>query len=157
MRKILFPLIALAAALAAPVDASAQFYQNGDDPFGRWSETGSAHWRILYPEGTDSLARSYLSALEHWRPLVGESIGAAPVSLQGGRMPVVLHTHDPFSNGSVAWAPRRMDLYTHPEAYGSLPQSWVPYTLSPFDILLIYLFVQPFSFRLAISELCLTS
>ena len=125
MRKILFPLIALAAALAAPVDASAQFYQNGDDPFGRWSETGSAHWRILYPEGTDSLARSYLSALEHWRPLVGESIGAAPVSLQGGRMPVVLHTHDPFSNGSVAWAPRRMDLYTHPEAYGSLPQSWV--------------------------------
>ena len=125
MRVRLARFLLVSALLCGGTSASAQFFQSGDDPFGRWSEIGSAHWRILYPEGVDSLARSYLTALEYWRPLVGESIGAAPVSLQWGRMPVILHTHYPYSNGSVAWAPKRMDLYTHPEAYGSLPQSWI--------------------------------
>ena len=115
----------LAAGLLAGPAASAQFYQNGSDPFGRWSSRQSEHYRILYPEGTDSLARAYLVDLEKWQPLVGRSAGFAPGSLQWGRTPVILHVHNPFSNGSVAWAPKRMDLYTHPEPYGSIPLSWM--------------------------------
>ena len=38
---------------------------------------------------------------------------------------MILHPWNPYSNGSVAWAPKRMDLYTHPEAYGPYPQSWM--------------------------------
>lgn len=114
----------LAAALLAGTAASAQFYQNGSDPFGRWSTMGSGHYRIVYPDGLDSLARAYLLDLEKWQPVVGRSAGMAPGSLQWGRTPVILHPFNPYSNGSVAWAPKRMDLYTHPEPYGSIPLSW---------------------------------
>ena len=117
--------ILLAAGLLAGTAASAQFYQNGSDPFGRWSSRNSAHYRIVYPDGLDSLAKAYLTDLEKWRPVVGQSAGTAPGSLQWGRTPVILHAANPYSNGSVAWAPKRMDLYTHPEPYGSIPQSWM--------------------------------
>ena len=117
-------LLLLAATLAGPL-ASAQFFQSGSDPFSRWHEMGTEHYRIVYPEGTDSLARAYILDLEKWRPTVGQSAGMAPGSRQWGRTPVILHPWNPYSNGSVAWAPKRMDLYTHPEAYGSIPQSWM--------------------------------
>ena len=118
-------ILLLAAALLTGTAASAQFYQNGVDPFGRWSSAGTAHFCILYPEGMDSLARAYVADLEKWQPLVGRSAGLDPVSLQWGRLPVILHPHSPYSNGSVTWAPRRMELFTRAEPYGSLPQSWM--------------------------------
>ena len=118
-------LLALAAGLLAGIPASAQFYQNGADPFGRWSTMSTEHYRIVYPEGKDSLARAYILDLEKWQPSVGVSAGMDPVGLQWGRLPVILHPYYPHSNGSVAWAPKRMDLYTHPEPYGSQPLSWM--------------------------------
>jgi len=118
-------ILLLLAALAAGPLASAQFYQNGTDPFGRWSTVGTEHYRIVYPEKMDSLARAYILDLEKWQPSVGRSAGMAPGSLHWGKMPVILHPYYPYSNGSVAWAPKRMDLYTHPEPYGSMPLSWM--------------------------------
>ena len=115
----------LAAGLLAGTAASAQFYQNGVDPFGRWSQRESAHYRVIYPEGMDSLSRAYLIDLERWQPKVGTSAGMEPGSLQWGKTPVILHAYNPYSNGSVVWAPKRMELYTHPEPYGSLPQAWM--------------------------------
>ena len=115
----------LAAGLLAGPLASAQFFQAGSDPYARWREMGTEHFRIVYPEGLDSLARAYVIDLEQWQPKVGASAGMAPGSLQWGRTPVILHPWNPYSNGSVAWAPKRMDLYTHPEAYGSIPQPWM--------------------------------
>ena len=115
----------LIAGLLAGTTARAQFFQAGSDPFGRWYEMGTEHFRILYPQGLDSLARAYVVDLEKWQPTVGASAGMAPGSLHWGRLPVILHPWYPFSNGSVAWAPKRMDLYTHPEAYGPYPQSWM--------------------------------
>ena len=115
----------LAAALLAGPLASAQFFQAGSDPFGRWSQMGTEHYRIVYPAGMDSLARAYVLDLERWQPLVGQSARMAPGSRHWGRMPVVLHPWTPYSNGSVAWAPKVMDLYTHPDPYGSIPQAWM--------------------------------
>ena len=115
----------LAAALLAGPFASAQFFQAGTDPFARWSEMGTEHYRIVYPEGMDSLARAYVLDLEKWQPLVGRSARMAPGSLHWGRLPVVLHPWTPYSNGSVAWAPKQMNLYSHPEPYGSIPQAWM--------------------------------
>ena len=120
-----FRFLLAAAGLLAGSTAFAQFYQNGTDPFGRWRTMDTDHFRIVYPEGLDSLARTYILDLEKWRPSVGRSAGMAPGSLQWGRTPVILHPNYPYSNGSVAWAPKRMDLYTHPEAYGSIPQAWM--------------------------------
>ena len=122
--KLLRTLL-LAAGLLAGTSASAQFFQAGSDPFSRWSEMDTEHFRMIYPQGLDSLARAYVLDLEKWQPVVGASAGMAPGSLHWGKLPVVLHPWNPYSNGSVAWAPKRMDLYTHPEAYGPYPQSWM--------------------------------
>ena len=118
-------ILILLAGLLASLPARAQFYQNGSDPFGRWSTLRTPHYRLVYPEKMDSLARAYALDLEKWQPSVGVSAGMDPVSLQWGRLPVVLHPFYPHSNGSVAWAPKRMDLYTHPEPYGSMALSWM--------------------------------
>ena len=118
-------ILLLAAGLFAGTAASAQFYQNGTDPFGRWSVRESAHYRIIYPKGLDSLSMAYLVDLEKWQPTAGASVGMEPGGLQWGATPVILHPYNPYSNGSVVWAPKRMELYTHPEPYGSLPQAWM--------------------------------
>ena len=39
-------------------------------------------------------------------------------------MPVILHPYAGISNGLVAWAPRRMDLFTLPDVSGMTPVPW---------------------------------
>ena len=40
----------LAAGLLAGTSASAQFFQAGSDPFSRWSEMDTEHFRMIYPQ-----------------------------------------------------------------------------------------------------------
>ena len=90
-----FRILAATAALLVGPLASAQFFQAGSDPFARWREMGTEHYRIVYPEGLDSLARAYVVDLEQWQPKVGASAGMAPGSLQWGKTPVILHPWNP--------------------------------------------------------------
>lgn len=115
----------VALALSLSVSGHAQFFTAGDDPGRtRWKSMESAHFRLIYPEGMDSTAREYGRNLEFYRPGVGRSIHYLPGEFTRGKMPVVFHPFNSYSNGSVAWAPHRMDLYTQPEAYGSFAMSW---------------------------------
>lgn len=82
-------------------------------------------YRIIYPSGMDSLAMVYARSLENCRLAVGGSLGMAPNEFYRKRMPVVLHPFTAYSNGSVAWAPRSMNLYTNPEAYSPEATPWV--------------------------------
>ena len=120
-------ILALAAGLllgAAPVFA--QFEVPGNDPGRtRWSEIRGGTYRLIYPVGMDSLARTYYNELQRFTTPLAQSIGFVPGSLQFGKTPVILHPFTPYNNGSVTWAPRRMELYTMPDPYSSLPQPWV--------------------------------
>ncbi len=117
---------ALSLSLAAALPAAAQFYHAGDDPGRtRWMSTDTPDFRIIYPVGMDSLAREYGKALEKWRIPVGQSIHYLPGQYTRGPVPVILHPFNSYSNGSVAWAPRRMDLYTVPSVYSPEPMSWM--------------------------------
>ena len=121
-KKTLIALLLLAFALPA----KAQFFLAGDDPARlHWYSVETPHYKLIYPEGADSLARSYGRAMEQFRVPMGRSLGGmTPGEGMRRKLPVVLHTHHVYSNGSVGWAPSRMDLYTHPEAYGADPTSW---------------------------------
>ena len=111
--------------LLATLNTKAQFYTQGSDPSClKWFSTETPYYKIIYPQGADSLARTYGRLLEQFREPMGRSIGITPGNGQRSKMPVVLHTHNVYSNGSVAWAPRRMDLFTIPEPYGSDPTPW---------------------------------
>ena len=107
-----------------PYMASAQFYVTGDDP-GRlkWYSIETDHFKVIYPEGTDSLARTYAAKIENFRIPVSLSSGYISGQGDGRKMPVVLHAYN-AANGSVAWAPKRMDLFTVPSAYDPEPIPW---------------------------------
>jgi hypothetical protein len=111
----------------ATITASAQFFVTGDDP-GRvkWSFIESENFRLIYPEGSDSLALVYGQNLERFRIPVSRSLGYIPCGPDNPfnrRMDIILHTHY-GNNGSVAWAPKRMDLYAIPGAYAPDPSPW---------------------------------
>lgn len=118
--------ILLALLLLLPVSASAQFYLAGDEPNVRWMQMETDNYRIVYPADLPRReALEYASALEKYTPYVGLSAGMTPGQYHWGKMPVILHSYTPLSNGSVAWAPRRIDLYTTPEAYSPLAMPWI--------------------------------
>ena len=118
-------LIVILVLLGLPFMAEAQFYSVGDDP-GRlkWYSIESRNYRIIYPGGLDSLARVYGEMLEQYRLPVGASAGYFPGEMTRKKMPVILHACNAQSNGSVAWAPKRMDLFTSPQGYGAEAMPW---------------------------------
>ncbi len=110
--------------LLAPTIASAQFYVTGDDPGRlRWNYIDTDSYRIIYPRGADSLAFFYGTQLEKYKYPVSRTTGYVTGQGDGRLMPVVMHTFN-TSNGSVAWAPKRMDLFTVPSAYNPEPIPW---------------------------------
>lgn len=116
--------IILLLALIFPASASAQFYVTGDDPGRlRWNYMDTENFRIIYPRGSDSLARVYGTQLEKYRIPVSRTTGYVAGQGDGRLMPAVMHTYN-TSNGSVAWAPKRMDLFTIPTAYDPEPLPW---------------------------------
>lgn len=123
MKLKTFTCLLLLTLAALPLRA--QFNLPGDEPARlRWYSIETPYYQIIYPEGADSLARIYGTRLEQFRKPTGLSLGEMPGGGQPRKMPVVLHTHNVYSNGSVSWAPTRFDLYTLPDAYGSDPSPW---------------------------------
>ena len=107
-----------------PITASAQFYVTGDDPGKlKWNSIDTESYRIIYPQGADSLAKVYGRKLEKYKIPVSRTSGYMTGEGDGKIMPVVMHAYND-ANGSVAWAPKRMDLFTVPSAYDPEPMPW---------------------------------
>ena len=67
-RKFLLTALAL---VALSISARGQFYTPGTDPGNlRWYSIESPYYRLIYPEGADSLARSYARLMEQVRVLI---------------------------------------------------------------------------------------
>ena len=116
--------ITLFLALMLPLSASAQFYVTGDDPGRlRWNFIDTESYRVIYPQGSDSLAFTYARKLEKYKIPVSRSSGYVTGQGDGKIMPVVIHAYND-ANGSVAWAPKRMDMFAIPSAYDPEPMPW---------------------------------
>lgn len=120
-----FRLLIIIVILCFPALAKAQFYTVGNDP-GRlkWYSIETPGYKIIYPSGLDSLAKVYGGLLEKYRIPVSRSAGYAPGEMTRVKMPVILHAYNAQSNGSMAWAPKRMDLFTSPEGYEAEAMPW---------------------------------
>ena len=119
-------VLVLALCLALPaVPAAAQFYSWGSEPAGsRWYQIKTQDYKVIYPEGLDSLARVYATLLEQVKEPLSVTSGFLPNQNFKWRMPVILHPWEVNSNGMVGWAPKRMELLTTPIAQAPLPQNW---------------------------------
>ncbi len=126
MKGMVRKILVCIAALLLGFSAYAQFYMAGDDPAKvRWRTMDTQNYQLIYPKGMDSLARAYGRSLETWRMPVGNTAGFYPGEWTKGKIPVVLHGYHAVSNGSVAWAPKRMDLYLSPDTYHPTALPWM--------------------------------
>ena len=113
IRRIL--AVAFAVFLAA-LPAAAQFYTQGNEPAGvRWSQIRTKDYKVVYPQGLDSLAREYATLLEQVKEPVGATAGYIPNQEYNKPLPVVIHPYTANANGMVAWTPRRMELLSTPD------------------------------------------
>lgn len=123
MKKLLLILLLCFLPL---MQVPAQIFSHGSDPGNlRWWTLETPHYELLYPTGLDSLARRYGLYLEQYREATGRSAGMTPGQYQWKkRTPVVLHPYNGFSNGSMMYAPVRMDLFTRMDPYDADPSPW---------------------------------
>jgi len=109
MRNLLF--IILTFLLFNSQFSAAQYYDTGQDPSSlKWLQIKTGRFRVIYPEsyGAEGIqfAKSLDDAYSKLTTIFPE---------KKFRIPVVIHSYTTESNGYVAWAPRRMEIFPTPE------------------------------------------
>lgn len=113
-------------SLLSCISAFGQIYTSGADQGSlKWHTFKTQDFKLIYPASMDSLASVYARQLEAHKWDVGRSIGQHANFKYKKPLPVILHGQTATSNGLVTWAPRRMELYTLPDAYGMEALNWI--------------------------------
>jgi len=98
----------------------AQFYSTGQDPSSvRWKQINTEHFQIIFDEEYSQKAQEIANILEYYYLSTGLSLNHKPKKIS-----VILHNQTVQSNGYVAWAPKRMELFTTP-SQDILPDPWL--------------------------------
>lgn len=106
--KFIFSIIFLFFLLINSTNA--QYFQTGQDPSRIvWRQINTENFQVIYPREFDKEAQRLTYVLSKIYALCAQSMDHAP-----GKVSVVLHTHTANSNGLVAWAPKRIELFTTP-------------------------------------------
>src|SRR5450759_5195437 len=105
-------LIFLSSALLFLVQIlSAQYYETGQDPASiKWKQIKTGRFTVIYPENYGPGGIAYAKSLDE---AYSKLMSLFPE--KKFNIPVVIHSYTIQSNGYVAWAPRRMELYPTPE------------------------------------------
>lgn len=120
MRKFVFILLGLAVIASASVNAQS-YYSAGSDPLTRWRSIYTEHYVIIYPEGTDSLARVYAANMESVR----KAAILDPQHVSPRRTSVILHPYTLTGNDNQrSHSPLRLDVYTSPKMYEYMSEPW---------------------------------
>lgn len=121
VRKSIYNLLLCAAVLMMGAgNLSGQFYLTGENPArAKWNQIKTPNYKVIYPQGIDSLAYRYATLLELERDRVMAGVMSDPKPV-----PVVLQPYTTVSNGMVVWAPKRAEFYTLPPATADYYQNW---------------------------------
>ena len=115
--RIIFWLLVFIGLTAGSTISHAQYYESGQDPASlKWKMIESDHFKVLFPETFGSEGQRLTNLLEYSYSLVSFSLDHKP-----RKIPVIVHNHSVESNGFVAWAPKRIEMYPVPLA-DSYPQ-----------------------------------
>lgn len=92
------------------ISAKAQYFQTGQDPSQiKWRQINTVNFRIIYPDEFENQAQriSYVFQKVY-------EYGSKTLNFKPRKISVVLHTRTVKSNGLMAWAPKRIELFTTP-------------------------------------------
>jgi hypothetical protein len=90
---------------------SAQYYETGQDPASlKWLQIKTGRFTVIYPAKYGPGGIEYARSLDKAFTQLGSLFPQNKF-----RLPVVIHNFTIQSNGYVAWAPKRMELYPTPE------------------------------------------
>ncbi len=113
-------VLILAGFCCISLSGKGQYYSTGEDPASiKWKQINTGHFQVIYPEEFEKQAERLTSVLEKVYYYGTGTLGISP-----RKASVVLHTHTVASNGLVAWAPRRIELFTTPNQQ-VYPQEWL--------------------------------
>jgi hypothetical protein len=101
-------LVALVGLLLFFLNGYTQYFNTGQDPASiKWKQINTRDFQIIFPQESENKARYVAALFEDLMHKGGMNLNRKPKKFS-----VVLHTHSATSNGLVAWAPKRMELYT---------------------------------------------
>ncbi len=115
MKKILWLL-----CLLFSLSGYAQYYNDGQNPASiKWKSIDTEHFRIVFPEQAEKKARYIATLFTDLYAKVGKSMQIKPQ-----KFTAILNSYSATSNGMVAWAPKRMELYAA-TPQNNEPQLWL--------------------------------
>ena len=91
--------------------ASAQYYNTGQDPASlKWMQIKTGRFKVIYPKSYGDAGIDFARSLDN---AYSKLVSLYPE--KKFRIPVIIHNYTTESNGYVAWAPSRMEIYPTPE------------------------------------------
>ena len=104
-------LLSLFFVLSLSGIVSGQYYDTGQDPANlKWLQIKTERFRVIYPEKYGAQGIEFARSLDKAYSDLGSIFPERKF-----RLPVVIHNFTTESNGYVAWAPKRMEIYPTPE------------------------------------------
>jgi hypothetical protein len=104
-------LILYTAFLLSVQAVTAQYYDTGQDPSSlKWKQIKTGKFTVIYPEKYGSGGIVYAKELNEAYSKLMSLFPEKKFTL-----PVIIHNYSIQSNGYVAWAPSRMELYPTPD------------------------------------------
>lgn len=92
------------------LNAKAQYFQTGQDPSRiKWRQINTTNFQIIYPEEFEKQAQRISFVFDKVYEYGWKTLNFKP-----HKVSVVLHTQTVKSNGLMAWAPKRIELFTTP-------------------------------------------
>ena len=102
--------------------ACAQYFMSGQEPAStKWKQINTNHFQLIFPENFTEKAGYIANILEYSYDKVSNSMEHQP-----GKVSVIIHNKSVTSNGFVAPAPHRMELYSVPPQDNN-PMPWLEY------------------------------
>jgi hypothetical protein len=90
--------------------AKGQYFQTGQDPSQiKWRQINTGNFQVIFPQEFEIQAQKLTYILEKVY-----NYGIHSLNFRPKKVSVILHTYTANSNGLLAWAPKRMELFTTP-------------------------------------------
>lgn len=116
----LFRFLLLLSLVQISGQTFAQFYSTGQDPASaKWKQIKTENFQVIFQKEFTKQAQQVATTLEFYYLKAGKSLDRQPKKIS-----VILHNQLVTSNGYVAWAPKRMELYTTPSP-DTYPDPWI--------------------------------